>query len=895
MSRRGLKRWLRLPRRRRNIAAEVRLELENHLELSIEFLLARGFSPAEAVAEAKRRLGPVDDAAQKLYPVALERENAMNWRDWFKSFDVTAMELVASLRFLARRKAVALVAVLTMACALGVNTAALAVVRAFLFSSVGVPEPDRLVNIAPIRELPGRGDVVFLDGYRNYELIRESKRSFSHVAVTRQNIVSWSQGTDVRALQNTRASASFFATMRVPPMMGRGFTEEEEGPSPDPVIVISHALWNGAFGRDPAIIGKVLTIDGAPTTVIGVMPEGFSQPEPTDVWTPFDLPAQQRAVITGGRWVAIWGRIADGVSHETARAEVDDFTRRHHEASPADNKDYHYRMDTLRDQLLAGADSTVLLIQIAAASLLFLAVLNLVSLLVAWGFERNQEMAVRLALGGGQAQIVRLLLAQSALIVGAGLMVGIGLAHTLLVLARQLDLGPQLGFFVRQAAVNPAILAISLGVAMVVAILAGMLPVAVNNRLALSSALRSSSRSATHSAGALRLQRGMVVLQASLSVVVLAAATVVGVSFRNLAAIPDGFDARDRVVGRLILPDESHGTHAKRVAFASAVIDALSREAAVVRPALTTTLPVGDIRRGSRFLVPDQNGAITGEPVQFHFRRISPEYPVAMGMTLLRGRLLTARDDSVAPKVALVSRALAQRYWPNEDPIGKRILQDNTGNVPDVPFEIVGVVTDMMDGGYQALPGEAVYVPFAQVSSPPVSIVVTAKGGTAEAIAAIRRAVASADPMLAVSGTAPLSALVSTANALPQLRAALLLVFAVAAIMIAGLGSYGVMRQLVANREREFAVRLVFGATPSDLGREVLLQVTRLTIPGVVAGLIGAWFAARLLRAFVFGVDPRSVSVLLSVSAGVLLLATVSAIPSMLRAMRLDARGTAMS
>lgn len=803
------------------------------------------------------------------------------------------VELIASLRFLARRKAVATVAILTMAGALGVNTAALAVVRAFLFSSMGVPEPDRVVNIAPIRELPGRGDVVFFDAYLNYLLIRDGQRSFSDVAATRQMLVSWSQGTDVRSLQSTRVTASFFSTMRVAPILGRAITVGEEGPSPAPVILISHALWNSAFAADRGIVGKVITIDGAPTTIIGVMPEGFSHPAPTDVWTPFDLPAAQRAAISGARWIGIFARIADGVPRETAIAEVAGFTRRHHEASPADNKDYRYRMDTLREQLLAGADSTIVLIQAAAASLLILAILNLVSLLVAWGFERNQEMSIRLALGGGQAQVLRLLLAQSVLIVGAGFVVGTVLAQLLLALARQLDLGPQLGYFVSQATVDVRVLLISMGIAGALAMVAGFLPAAVNRRRVLSDALRTTNRSATHSAGALRLQRSMVVLQASLSVVVLAAATIVSVSFRNLSSVPDGFDARNRLVGRVLLPDESYGTHGRRVAFASALQDALGREPAIARHALTSTLPVGDIRRGTRFFVPDQNGAITGEPALFHFRRISPEYPAVMGMTLLRGRHFTARDDSAAPRVVIVSRALAQRYWPNEDPIGKRVVQATAAGTPQpMPFEVIGVLSDMMDGGYQATPGETVYLPYLQSSGPQLSIVVVAKGGTADAFTAIRHAVNSADPKLSVSGTATLGSLVSAANALPQLRAALLMVFAIAAVLIAGLGCYGVMRQLVANRERELALRLVFGAGPRDLAREVLLQVAKLTVPGVVVGLVGAWMSANLLRTFVFGIDPRSGIVLAVVSVGVLLLATLAAAPSVMRAMRLDPRAT---
>jgi putative ABC transport system permease protein len=302
----------------------------------------------------------------------------------------------------------------------------------------------------------------------------------------------------------------------------------------------------------------------------------------------------------------------------------------------------------------------------------------------------------------------------------------------------------------------------------------------------------------------------------------------------------------------------------------------------------TSTLPVIDVRSGGRFFVPDQAGAISGDPALFHFRRISPEYTRVIGMPLLKGRLFTTRDDSAAPRVAIISRALAEQYWPNEDPIGKRLHRAGAGSAPAVPFEVVGVVGDAMDGGYEAPRGQAVYVPYGQVSNTRVSIVVASRAPTVEVVAAIRRAIGSADPVLAASGITTLDGLVSSANALPQLRAAILLAFAIAAVLIVALGSYGVMRQLVANRERELSLRLVFGAVPSDLAREVLWQVARLTVPGVLAGLGAAWMAASLLRTFVFGIDPRSRAVLAIVSLGVLLLATLAAMPSVLRAMRLD-------
>jgi predicted permease len=641
------------------------------------------------------------------------------------------------------------------------------------------------------------------------------------------------------------------------------------------------------MGGDPGVVGRSITIDGVPVTVIGVMPEGFTQPAPTDVWMPFDLPPNVRSAVTGGRIVAIFGRLADGVTRQAADREADEFTRRTLEAFP-DNRDFSYRAQTFREQLLNNADNTVLLVQGAAAVLLLLASINLMSLLVAWGFERRQEMAVRLALGGGTGRVVKLLVTQGALIVGAGLVVGLVIARVLLLGVRQLDLGPQLGFFLSQARLDGPLVLACIPAAALLAVVSGVVPAVLNRRTGLAQALRSSSRSVSQSVAALRVQRLLVVAQAAFSVVVLASATALGVSFRKLSLIPDGFEPSGRVVARIVLPDDRYRPHALRVAFGDALSDALAREPGLTSHGFTSTLPVGDLRRGGRFFIPDASGTVSNDPFLLHFRRVSPEYLRVMGMSLLRGRHFTAADDSASPAVAIVSRAAADRYWQGRDPIGQRIQRVQAGGAPQ-DAEVVGVVEDAMDGGYEATRGEAVYMPFAQVSLTSITIVAQSTN-PGEGLAAIRRSLAATDPLIAATGTATLERLVATANVLPQLRALMLMVFAVASIAIAALGSYGVMRQLVANREREFALRLVFGAVPRDLAREVLVQVARLAIPGIVVGLVGAWFCASLLRAFMFGVDPRSGVVLAVVALSVLALAVVTALPTVVRAMRIDVR-----
>ncbi|HKG90594.1 MAG TPA: ADOP family duplicated permease [Gemmatimonadaceae bacterium] len=794
------------------------------------------------------------------------------------------------LRFLARRKALTAIAVLTMALALGANTAALAVLKAFLLSSLALPESDRVLLIAPERDLPGRGTVVFNEAYPNYQLLRETQRSFADVTVLLQLQASWDDHGEPRPLNAARASASFFSTMRVQPTLGRAFSAGEEGPSPAPVVVISHGLWTSSFGGDPGVVGRTMSLNGAPHTVIGVMPEGFEQPTPTDVWLPFDIPATQRRAITGGRQLSVYGRLADGISFERARNEVKRFTARAIEANPADNKDFRYDVKRLRDVLLGGADSSALFVQVGAATLLVLAILNLASLLVAWGFERRKEMAVRVALGASDGRVMRLLLQQSLAIVAAGAALGVPVAYAALRMLQQFDLGPTVTVLVGKAHVDLGVLSATAAIAAIAGLAAGALPAWLSRGAALGDALRASSRSSTLSPLALRWQKAMVVGQAALSTAILAASALIAMSLWRLSEIPDGFSAQGRVVARVVLPDASYGTHLERAALGRALDENLAGEPGIASAGFSSTLPVSDIVSGGRFFIELPDGSTSSEPALFHLRRVSPGYLETMGIPLLRGRTLTAQDDTGSVQVAIVSRALAARLWPNEDAIGKRLLRMVAASPAPIPVTVVGVAGNTMDAGYSAPAGEAVYLPYSQASAVRLSIVAKGRGDDRATIAALRRALRKTDPVIAASSVSTLDALVLKANALPRLRTMVLIVFSIVAVGIVSLGSYGVMSQLVSNRERELAVRLVFGARPTQLGASVLAQVARLTVPGIALGLAAVWSASSLLETFVFGVQARSPLVLAGAGGALLVLAVIATLSPAVRAMRVDIR-----
>jgi putative ABC transport system permease protein len=793
------------------------------------------------------------------------------------------------LRFLARHKVLTAIAVLTLGLAIGASTAALSVLQAFLFSSLGVPDVDRVVVVQPERELPGRGSVKFNDAYPNYQLLRSVQRSFADVAAVVQLSVSWDDHGEARQLSATRATATFFPTLRVRPLIGRTFTQEEEGPSPAPVMLVSHALWVSSLGADPAVVGRVLIVNGAPHVVIGVLPPRFDQPTPTDVWLPFDIPAAQRAAITGGRQLTIFARLADGRTFEAANREMAAFTARALEAS-GDNKDYRYGITTLRDNLLNRADESALFVLASAAGLLLLAVLNLSSLLLAWGFERRQEFAVRVALGAAKRHVTRLLLQQSFAITAAGAIVGAALSVVLLALLRQFDLGPTVTSLVGMARVSTGVLAVTIAFILIAGAAAGALPAWLTGEGAIGDTLRSASRGATLSRRAVAWQRAMVFCQAGLSLVILVTSALIAVSFWRLSNVPSGFSTRSRVVARVVLPDATYGTHAARAAFGRALAENLALETGLAAGGFTTALPVGDGVWGSRFTVERRDGTRSDELELFHLRRVSPSYLATMGIPLLRGRAFSARDDSTAIPVAIVSRALAERAWPGEDPLGRHLVRAGIAGAKPVTLTVVGVAGNTMDAGYSAPSGEVVYLPYSQASAPRLSIVVDGRGATATAVAGIRRALRRTDPVVAAGNVATLDALVLQANALPRLRTLVVLVFAVVSLGVVLLGSYGIMSQLVSAREREFAVRLVFGARPRQLGRAVLLQGARITLPGIVVGLAVAWLLSGALQAFVFGVQPTSVPVLVASGAMLFAFSVVATLPCAIRAMRVDVR-----
>lgn len=799
-----------------------------------------------------------------------------------------SLDLRSTTHFLVRRKATALVAVLTVGLALGANTAVFTVLDAFLFANLGVPRGERLHQIASTREIPGRGTVEYYNAWPAGELLRETARTFTEIGAVQFGDFAWQpgDGSEPRRLLGARASTGAFAAWQIEPALGRVFRADEEGDPAARVAVISHRLWQNSFAGAGDVLGKTLELDGLPHTLVGVLPRGFSLPPDTDVWLPQQVSADLRARGFGAKLFALYGRLADGVSPAEAQVELRSLGERAGEID-ATNKEWTFRSRSVRETLLEGSDRAILLVQAASMLLLALAISNLVSIQLAWAAERQTETAVRLALGAPVRRLVQQFLTHSLLLCAAGGLLGVALAYLALPLWVKLNPSAELDFLLRDLALEPRTLGFTAALVLGATLIAGLLPAWQTLGAGDGEALKGESRGSSASRANLRGQKAMAVLQAGVAVLALSSAALVGVSFFKLDRVSFGFAAEKRAVFRLQLPAATYPTGVERAGFALRLLEELRGRPEIAHAGLTTTLPVDDVRQVTGFAIEEASGAFTEAAVPLQVRGVAPGYLAAMAIPLRSGRDLDERDLAAeAPKVAMVSQALVDKYWPGADPIGRR-LRRTTSTAVDL-FEIVGVVASVQDTGAAAPPGQAVYLPLQHAQPRRVSVVVHGSASAAGALAAGVAAVRAVAPTLPVFGTARLDELVARANALSRFLAVLLGVFAAVALGITMLGAYGITDQLMTTRSRELAIRMALGAEADRLLRATLWRNARLSLVGAALGLAGAVLVGPLWGSTLFGVDGQRFWLYAAATAGTLLLIQLSTLPAAHRGLRLE-------
>jgi putative ABC transport system permease protein len=847
---RELTRGLRALIRGRETERDLHDEVEHYLEQATAAQAARGLDPGAARRAARLELdGPT---------WVREQVRGYGWENLVET-------LVADLRYAARRLRGApgftAVTVLTLALGIGGTTAIFSVVNPILFESLPYPGAGKLAAIWESDHVP--------QTFVTYREIAERSRSFEAVAVLRAWQPTLVGGAEPERLEGQRVSAGYFRVLGVAAALGRAFEPGDDRLNGPAVVILSDALWRRRFAADSAVVGRQITLDERAHTVLGVLPAGFDNvlAPAAGLWAPLQYDLSEGRAF--GHHLRMIGRLAPGIRHDQAAREVDALGR----AVAARYPDGFGKGATsvavpLQEDLTRGVKPALLAIIGGVVLVLLIACVNVTNLLLARGVQRREEFALRAALGAGRSRLIRQLLTESVLLAVLGGAAGLAVAALGVrgLVALSPESLPRLG----AVEVDPAVFAFSLALAALIGVAFGLAPALQAAGSAPQAGLPQGNR---HTPGGhRRLRSGLVVAEVALALMLLVSSGLLLRSLGRLFAVPAGFDPVDVLTLQVQTSGQRFADRDATQRFFSAALQAVRAVPGVTRAAFTSQLPLsGDLDEyGAHF----EGGP--AEPATSHsvFRyAVSEQYLETMGIPLRAGRALDERDRAGAPLVALISESLARSRFPSASALGQRVRVG-----PGPPYTIVGVVGDVKQMSLALDQADAVYIPAAQwpVGDASMSLVVRGPGDVASLTPEIRRAIWSVDRDQPILRVATLERLLAASAAERRFALILFEAFALAALVLAAAGIYGVLSGSVAERTREIGVRAALGASRRSILALVLRSGLGLTGLGLLIGLAGAVLATRGIEAMLFGVtrlDPVTYFGVLVLLAGVALLA----------------------
>jgi putative ABC transport system permease protein len=749
-------------------------------------------------------------------------------------------------RMLIKSPAFTLAALLALALGIGATTAMFSAVNSVLLRPLPFPNADRLFTVRETRAQAGFERTVVSEG--EYLQWGRNNPHFEYAAVVDMPGLSVRIGETPERVPALRVPADFFPLFGVTPAAGRTFTRDAEQPGQGDVILIAYDLWHQRLNGAADAIGRTIAVEGRPFTVIGILPKGFSFGGKVDAIVPMRLGPAEAAEFSSHS-LDMYARLAPGVDPQEAAA---DLTRLILATQGDPPHATGAALVPLHDEVVGDSRTSMLVLFGAVALVLLIACANIANLLLARAASRQKEIAVRSALGATRARVVRQLITESLLLSVVGGALGTVLALWLTdLLARTAENSIPRAI---EIAMDARGLAFALVVSAICGLLFGLAPAWQASRFDVGSALKQEGRGGS-AAGRKRALSLFATAEIALALVLLVGAGLLLATFRNLRHVDAGFDPSHVITAPAYLPDWKYAAADKRREFFKRVTSDLSTAPGVVAAAAVNVLPLS----GN-----NSSGAITLEgfppppPNQRESadrRAITPAYFTAMGIRLVSGRAFTDADDERSPGVVIVSRALADHYWPGTSPLGKRLkLARYASAAPWVT--IVGVASDVRHGTLAAASRQVVYYPHAQNPSGGMELVARSAGADASVTTAIRDVMHRADPDLPVDLIRPMTAIVRASLFDRELELALLGGFAVFAMILAAAGIYGVMAYAVSQRLQEFGVRLALGATGMDIVRLVAGYGLRLTAAGILIGLAGAWSGASALSNLLYGVRP---------------------------------------
>jgi len=802
-------------------------------------------------------------------------------------------DLKYAARMLTKTPGFTAVALVTLTLAIGANTAIFSIVNGMLIQPLPFPDQHELVQLMRGFKEGGLSGATSVPKYAYWE--ENTRNLFDGVAAFDNLGSGFNMAGDGKPerIIGSRATHELFSVFGATPTIGRGFRPEEDRPGAAKVVVLSHGLWTRRFAADRAIVGKTLQLNGEAYTVVGVAPQGFKYPANAELWTPFqmDRTSQER-----GHYFEAVGRLKDGVSFEKAKATAAVVGKQYITAHPDFGAvDETLSLLTLRDRLYGRLRPVLLILLGAVGFVLLIACVNLANLQLARATARQREVAIRTILGARSSQIVRQLLTESLLLSVIGGLLGLAVGSW--ILKPLLALSPPEIERLTPIGIDLPVLGFTFALALLAGLLFGLVPAAQASRVDLNAPLKEGSTRSTGGARGNLMRRVLVVGQVALALIPLTGAVLLVKSFTGVVRTDPGFEPKNILTMKLSLPEGRYGKPETIQAFSRDVVERVESLPGVKKAAVAMFLPL----EGGADLPFTIQGKYTGGTSENspgigfgQYRPSTAGYFDAFGIKVTRGRVFTSRDSHGAPLVAIINEAAAKQFWPNENPLGQRI-HIGPPYVPELgdpgPREIVGILPDVREVGLEEEAPPIVYTPLEQTPAAvlgmvlrlsPMNLVVKSEGEVANLAASVQKEIWAVDAEQPVNDVRLMEEVVSRSLGRQRFAAVLLGGLALLALLLAGVGIYGVLSYLVMQRTREIGVRMALGASARNVLGMVVKQGFLSVIIGVAIGVAGAFALARFLGGQIAGLlaggsatDPVTFVLAPAVLAAVALLASV--------------------
>lgn len=868
--------------RRNRVEAAMEEEMRFHVEMEAELLMrTESLEPDEARRRALIAFGGVERVKERARDVRGTR--------WLEDL---VQDSRLGIRTLRRAPGFALVAGLTLALGVGATTAMFSVVSGVLLTPLPYPDADRLVSVwSRFQPESGFDFEKFPLSPPEYFDYRAQTDVLSDVAA-HNGYRATLLGDDGSALsvRGVAATAHLFDVLRVRPAFGRAYAAHEDVPAGPSVALLGHALWRRAFGGDSAILGRTIRVNGRTTAVIGVMPEGFAYPTAeTELWTPIGLDPAQRTNRSSHFLEAI-GRLSDDANLERAHTEMHELMARWKTEYPDVHTGHFLFLRPLMEDVVGSARPALFTLLGAVGFVLLIVCANVANLLLARGEVRRRELALRSALGAGRARLLRQFVAEGAVLSLVGGAAGLALAYLLVdvTLALGVDSIPRPD----NVAVDARVLLFTAAIALFTTLAFTIAPATRLNVAEPRLALGDDGRSTTSSRG-LRLRQALVTGQVALAVIVVIGAGLMVRSFGELSAVDPGFRSDNVLIADISVPAGDYPTADDVIAVYQDLVQRIGRLPGARSVTAVSTLPLGGWASNVDFRIDGAPPPAPGEPAQSGDMIVAdPGYPETIGVELVEGRFFEPGDRVGGLPVVVVNQQLVQMFWPGESAIGKRIRMASAADAPWL--HVVGVVDDVQ---FRTLADDvrpAWYLPLAQMPlslgqpARSFSVAVRAAGEPTLLTQSMRAVVRAVDPTLPVIRLRTLDRVVVESKARPRFTMLVLGLFAALALVLGAIGIYGVLAYAVAQRTREFGIRMALGADARELTGLVVGEGLRLVLLGLAIGIAGAFAATRLIQGLLFRVSPTDPGTFLFVGAAICLIAIVASLVPVSRALRTD-------